>query len=159
MASADVLQSTVKLPVELLYIIVSHVAIDYLDDLIAGPRALPAAGIETMTDEQLIGQNGNIPAHVLHIPLPVNVNDNHDEEGNAADGNAGQDNAGQGEGPVLCLHADEELEKGNPLIALLQSGVQIRATMLKVLSDILGIKIVHEGMQRYVIHQVQGLEC
>ncbi|KAI0701197.1 hypothetical protein BC835DRAFT_1303793 [Cytidiella melzeri] len=134
--TSHVSQREAQLPVELLHIIVSHVVSEYLDDLIAGPLALPAANIDLMTAEQAGGDHADVVVQVLPPVLPPPAN------GTAAG------TAGPGWPATISLRADPDLEKGNPLISLLRTGAKIRATTLKVLSDVLDIELVDDGIQR-----------
>lgn len=116
-----------KLPAELLYIVVSHVVINYLDDVIAGPLALPSPSLQIIERDMARfkaapGPNGEVAA-------------------------AGGDPDAEGV-DTFELDSDESLEKDNPIIALLQTGVQLRATALEVLSKLLGIRLSKEGLGR-----------
>ena len=116
-----------KLPAELLYIMVSHVVINYLDDVIAGPLAMPSSPLETIERDM---------ARFKAAPTP---------NGELA---AAGDNL-EAEGVVTFdLYSDKTLEENNPIITLLQSGVQLRAMALRVLSNLLGIKLSKEGLGR-----------
>lgn len=99
------------LPGELLYIVVSYVVAKYLDDLIAGPLALPSMAFATIQSEMTRIQGAT------RAGLNVEVSEPFD------------------------FHSDETLERSNPVIPLLRTGVQLRATTLRVLSELLSVKL------------------
>ncbi|KAI0084142.1 hypothetical protein BDY19DRAFT_974043 [Irpex rosettiformis] len=152
-----------QLPVELLHIIASHVVVDYLDDLIAGPLSLPSPDFETLRNDmerlqaapshaqnvgEDIGGDDDAQADLPHIGL-----DGHDdlaegaENADVVDGDddvAGHD----AEADIFGLYSDKTLEQYNPVIPLTQSSTQLRAVTLGVLSDLLGIQLVKERVWR-----------
>lgn len=119
-----------QLPVELLYAIVSLVVVKYLDDLIAGPLALPPVDIS---------ENDAVVRALLALDSQITLSATLDTAIQAI-----------GEEEKICLSADAELEKNNPLIPLLRASTQVRATTLQVISDVLGIGLVKDGIPRYV---------
>ena len=120
-----------QLPAELLHIIVSHVVGDYLDDLIIGPLSIPLADFAT------------IRADMARFGLSPS--------GNAMAPNVARTNEIEEKADEFDFYSDRSLEEGNPIIALLQTAVQLRSTTLDVLSGVLGIEYVKEGVGRCVL--------
>lgn len=120
-----------QLPAELLHTIISHVAVDYIDDLIVGPLALPFVDLSEMRDvvQAVQALGGQEPSAAL----------------------AGAVNQAIGGGrKEITRSRDAALEMENPLIRLLRTCVLIRTTTLQVLSELLGIELLKEGIYRYV---------
>ena len=107
-----------QLPGELLYIVVSYVVMEYLDDLIAGPLALPPPDFAFIQSEMTRIHGAT------RAGLDVEVTEPFD------------------------FHSDKIHERSNPVIALLQTGVQLRATTLDVLSELVCVKLSRSRIGR-----------
>lgn len=130
----NITRRSYRLPTEIIYTIIAYLTGEYLDDVIAGPNALPPVNMDDLLNQQaLIPQNIDAP-----------------QMGN------GQDDAHVPEAMVSALefpNSDDDHDPAcnapNPFVSLLHTSTQIRAVALLVLSDVLGIPLRREGVHRY----------
>ncbi|KAI0084143.1 hypothetical protein BDY19DRAFT_997988 [Irpex rosettiformis] len=134
MAHSDSDAGSTQFPAELLHIVASHVAVDYLDDVIAGSLSLPSQDFETVQNDMY---------RLLQAAPQIANND-----GDDVAENANLSVTGVAEADTFDFYSDKALERDNPIIALLQTGAQLRATILDVLSGLLGIHLIKEGIGR-----------
>lgn len=126
---------SLQFPTELLYTVISHVAVDYIDDLIAGSLALPLVDLVEIKDAVQAVQALNTTEPLVNAFHAVNQAVGEDRKN-------------------IHPSRDLALEEGNPIIPLLRTCVRIRMATLQVLSDLLGIELVKEGIYRYVVQGV-----
>ncbi|KAI0346112.1 hypothetical protein BDW22DRAFT_1425639 [Trametopsis cervina] len=143
MATPEFITHKPRLPVELLRIIIAHVIGEYLDDLIAGPLALPAVDIHAFVNDT---NDPNAGAVAAAMNLPTQTTGGYGYAEADAETDAPQTTHPRVE---LSPHVDVGMEdEPNPIVSLLQANMQLRATTLHLLSQALGVSVVKEGIQR-----------
>lgn len=122
-----------RLPTEIIYAIVAYLTGEYLDDVIAGPYALPTADMDAILAQHATApHNADPPQHV----------------GEQEDAAAAEALVLSLEFPSIDSDEDPVRDAPNPLLPLFRTSTQIRAITLLVLSDALGIRVIKEGIHR-----------